>query len=283
MKCKWPIIFTLITIVACGQAERNKVPLAKVGDNYLYWEEVAQVIPENLEEADSSLWVDDFVKKWVRSELIILNAEQNLTFEQKNVEKELNEYRNSLLTYRYKQELINQKMDTVVSANKVDAYYDLHQNNYILKSNIVKAVFLKIPLDVATPENIKEMCNEENVQDLTMLDEYAIQYAKSYDRFNDQWIKTSQVFNQIPDEITDEERFLTRNKFFESSDTDYYYFICIRDYRMEEQAAPVEYVESEIRNILLNERKLKFLRSIEDDIYNEGLASNKFKIFNIKK
>ena len=283
MKGKWSLIFTLLIIVACGQAERDKIPLANVSDNYLYWEEVAQVIPDNLEEADSSLWVDDFVKKWVRSELIVLNAEQNLTFEQKDVEKELNEYRNSLLTYRYKQELITQKMDTVITSSAVEAYYDLHRNNYILKNNIAKAVFLKIPIDVAMPENIKEICNEENLQDLTMLDEYAIQYAKSYDRFNDQWINTSQVFNQVPDEITDEERFLTRNKFFESSDTDYYYFICIRDYRMKEQEAPVEYVESEIRNILLNERKLKFLRSIEDDIYNEGLASNKFKIFNIKK
>lgn len=283
MKQNWHLIFLLATALSCQQQQPDLTPLAKVGENYLYLEEVKKVLPENMAPPDSALWMDDFIKKWVRSELVILNAEQNLTPDQKNVEKELNEYRNSLITYRYKKELMAQKMDTTIRAEEINAYYESHQSAYNLKNIIVKAVYLKIPLEVANPEIIKHLTMDEDPQKLAQLDEYGIQYAKAYDRFNDKWINSSQVLNQIPEEITDEERFLRRNKFIESSDTDYYYFICIRDFRVQGQAAPVEYVEADIRNILLNERKVKFLRNIEDDIYKEGLASNKFKIYNIQK
>jgi len=273
----------LFFFVACHQQENEKVPLAEVGENILYREDVEQVLPKNLSGSDSALWVDDFVKKWVRTELVILNAEQNLTPEQKNVDKELNEYRNSLLTYRYKNELMAQKMDTVITPGEISAYYEQHKKEYILKNNIVKAVFLKIPFELANPETIKKLCRDNDPQKLAQLDEYGVQYAKSYDRFGDRWINSENVFSQLPEKIEDETRFLRRNKFAESSDTDYYYFICIRDFRLRGDIAPLGYVETDIRNIVLNERKIKFLKNIEDDIYQEGLASNKFRIFNIQK
>ena len=272
-----------ILLASCHQEEKEKIPLAQVGDNILYKEDVEKVIPNNLSGTDSALWADDFVKKWVRSELVVLNAEQNLSPEQKNVNKELNEYRNSLLTYRYKNELMVQKMDTIITSGEISTYYQQHKNEYILKNNIVKAIFIKIPFELANAENIKRLCKDNDPQKLAQLNEYCMQYAKTYDRFGDQWINSANVFNQLPEGIGDEDRFLKRNQFAESSDTDYYYFICIRDYRMAGETAPQEYVEPEIRNILLNDRKIKFLKDIEEDIYQEGVASNKFKIFNTKK
>jgi len=283
MRQQWYGILFILLFGACQQQEPDKIPLAQVGNRILYKEDIEEVLPENLPDRDSALWVDDFVKKWVRSELVILNAEQNLSAELKNVDKELKEYRNSLLTYRYKNELMTQKMDTVITTGEVNAYYEQHKNEYLLKNNIVKAVYLKIPLEVANPETIKNLTMDENPQKLAQLDEYGVQYAKTYDRFGDKWVNSSNVLYQLPEEIEDEERFLRRNKFIESSDTGYYYFICIRDFRIQGQIAPISYVEPDIRNILLNERKVKFLRNIEDDIYNEGLVSNKFKIFNIQK
>jgi hypothetical protein len=282
MKKQWYGVLIVFLIGACQQETANKIPLAQVGERILYKEDIELVLPENIQDKDSALWVDDFIKKWIRSELVILNAEQNLTPEQKNVDKELEEYRHSLLTYRYKNELLAQKLDTVITEEEVNDYYAKHNSEFTLKNNIVKAIYLKIPLEVANPETVKNLTKDEDPQKMAQLDEYSVQYAKTYDRFENKWVNAKNVLVQFPEEIDDEESFLRRNKFIESSDTDYYYVICIRDFRLQGQVAPVAYVESEIRNILLNERKIKFLRDIEDDIYNEGLASNKFKIFNIK-
>jgi hypothetical protein len=176
-----------------------------------------------------------------------------------------------------------QKMDTVITDADINAYYSKNLNRYKLNNNIVKAIYLKIPLEVAKPEILKSLSTPEDPNNLTQLNEYGIQYAKVFDRFDDQWVSWSTLKNQIPEEINIDQQILRRNKFIESSDTDYYYFICIRDFRQKGENAPVEYVKDEIRNILLNERKIQFLKDLEEDVYKEGLASNKVKIFNIKK
>ena len=274
---------TLLLLVfwfsACTQVE-DKIPLAQVGTKYLYLEDVQKVLPDNISDTDSTLWMEDFIHKWVQKELLILNAEKNLTQEQKDVSHELQEYRSSLLTYRYKKALMEQKMDTTIHDDEINKYYEANKKEFVLQSDIVKAIYLKIPLEVANEETIKNLCFENDPQKLQELDEYGIRYAKSYDRFDDKWIDASQVLTQIPGEIDDLERFLRRNKFIESDDTDYYYFICIRDFRFEGEYAPIDFVSSSIKNILLNQRKINFLKKIETDVYKEGLESNKFKLYN---
>ncbi|MGQ8335440.1 hypothetical protein ACUNWD_02745 [Sunxiuqinia sp. A32] len=276
------IVILLLILVGCNQQE-ERTPIAQVHDEILYLDEVDLVIPNELGEADSTLWADDFIKNWVRRKLLIWAAEQNLNADQKNVEKELEEYRNSLITYRYKKELMAQKMDTIVSDREAEQYYQQHEQQFILSKNIVKAIYLKTPLEVSDPETIKNLSTDESPEKLAELDDYGIRYAKTYDRFNDKWIEMENILNQIPSDIPDQERFLRRNKFVESDDTDYYYFICIRDFRLAGEPAPLEYVESQIKNLLLNQRKVKFLKQVEDDIYKEGTVSNKYKIFNVQK
>ncbi|MGQ7870319.1 hypothetical protein [Sunxiuqinia sp. sy24] len=273
----------IILIFSACTIEQEKVPLAQVGTKMLYLDEVEKVLPEDLPPADSALWMDDFIQKWVQRELMVLNAEENLSISQKDVSRELEEYRNSLITYRYKKALMEQKMDTLISDQAIEAYYDAHKNEFILKNDIVKAVYLKTPLELANPETLKELSMDNDPQKLLELDEYGIRYAKNYDRFDDKWIDASRILTQIPTEIDNLERFLRRNKFIESDDTEYYYFICIRDFRFEGEHAPVDFVKSSIKNILLNQRKINFLKKIETDVYQEGLESNKFKLYTIKK
>lgn len=275
-------IILLICFVYSCTPKQEKTALAQVSSKILYLEELNEIIPNQLSATDSSLWVDDFIKKWIQKELLILNAEKNLSSKQKDVSKELEEYRNSLITYRYKKELMAQKMDTLISQQVISQYYNEHRMNFTLKNNIVKAIYLKIPIEVSNPKIIKNLCIDNDPQKLEELAEYGIQYAKAYDRFNDKWINTNQIITQIPYEIDNWKRFLRRNKYIESSDTDYYYFICIRDFRFEGEIAPVEYVESSIKNLLLNQRKISFLKKIEIDLYKEGLESKKFKLFNIQ-
>ncbi|WP_430973696.1 hypothetical protein [Sunxiuqinia rutila] len=279
-----PLYIGLILLLfsAC-KVEQEKVPLAQVGTKILYLEEVEEVLPGSLSTEDSTIWMDDFIQKWVQRELMVLNAEENLSASQKDVSRELEDYRNSLITYRYKKALMEQKMDTLITDQEIENYYESHKKEFILKNDIVKAVYLKTPIELSNPEILKELSMDNDPQKLLELDEYGIRYAKSYDRFGDKWIDANRILTQIPLEIDNLERFLRRNKFIESDDTEYYYFICIRDFRFKGEYAPVDFVKSSIKNILLNQRKIDFLKKIETDVYQEGLESNKFKLYTIKK
>lgn len=277
------IVFSLILNTACNQATETSEPVAKVGTQVLTLSDLSANIPDYLDDTDSVLWADDYIKKWVQRELLLLKAEQNLKPELKDVRKELEEYRNSLLVYRYKNELMKQKMDTTVKESVILKYFNDHRESFILNRNIVKAIYIKIPMEVSSPEMLKELCSSPEKAKQDKLNEYCMTYAKAYDRFNDQWIAADLVLKNTPVEIINQGKFLEKNAFIESSDRVYFYLVYIRDYRLEGEVSPVEYVQNDIRNLILSKQKIEFLKQIEKDIYKEGLDKNKVKLFQIKK
>lgn len=274
------VLFAL-AITSCSLFNDDE-PVAKVGDRVLTMKELSGYIPNYLDAKDSALWADDYVKKWVQRELLLLKAEEKLSIQLKDVSKELEEYKNSLLIYRYKNALVKEKLDTTVSEKSIHEYFNDHRESFILNRNIVKAIYIKIPVQVSNPDNMKDLCLSENKEKQEKLTSYCMSYAKAYDRFNDQWVAADLVLKNLPDEIKDQNQFLERNRYFESTDMNYYYIVCVRDYRLSGQVSPVEYVESDIRNLILSKQKMEFLKQIEKDTYQEGVDKNKVKLFKIK-
>jgi hypothetical protein len=88
------------------------------------------------------------------------------------------------------------------------------------------------------------------------------------------------VKNNVPVSIDDEERFLTRNKQIEERDSSNYYFVDIQEYKLINEPAPIEYVEKNIKSLILNKRKIDFLKQVEENIYKEGIRKNRFEIYN---
>jgi hypothetical protein len=277
------ITFLAFLLTACNLFVDSGEPVAKVGNKVLTMKELSVNIPDYLDATDSALWADDYIKKWIHRELLLLKAEESLTPEMKDVSRELEEYRSSLLVYRYKNQLMKEKMDTTVKDDDILKYFNTHRESFILNRNIVKAIYIKIPVEVSSPENIKELCSAKDQQRLAKLNEYCLSYAKAYDRFNDQWVSADLVLKNIPVEITDQNQFLERNRFIESTDKIYYYIVCISSYRLSGQVSPIEFVQGDIRNLILSKQKIAFLKQIEKDIYKEGLDKNKVNLFNTKK
>jgi hypothetical protein len=174
-------------------------------------------------------------------------------------------------------------MDTIVKKTDIEKYYNEHRESFILNRNIVKAIYIKISRQVSSPENLKQLCSSNDPEKLAQLNDYCVSYAKAYDRFNDQWVAADQVMKYTPVEIPDQQRFWEKNRFIETTDMEFYYLVCIRDYRLEGQSSPIEFVQNDIQNIILSKQKLDFLKQIEKDIYKEGLDNNKVKLFKIKK
>lgn len=176
---------------------------------------------------------------------------------------------------------MKQRMDTTVTNQQIEAYYNQHPENFNLNKDIVKAIFIKIPNEVANPNLLKSMVVNTSDEGISELREYCLQYAKRFDIFMDNWVDFDVVKNNIPDEINDDERFLTGNRQIELKDSNYYYLVRIQDFRLKNQQAPLEYVEKNIKNLILNQRKIEFLKETEENIYLEGVRQNKFKIYDI--
>lgn len=278
------ICFAAILLMQCtkkSEVAEEKV-VAQVGEKKLFQSELIKIIPDEVKDQDSVQMAKDYIRKWVKQELLINKANENLTLEQKNLTKEIEEYRNSLIIYKYKNELMNQQMDTIVTQRQIEQYYNANPDNFKLNRNIVKAIFIKIPNDVANPKLLKELLDDTSNAGINALREYCIQYAKAFDFFNDNWVDFEIVKRNIPVEITDEGQFLDRNNQIELKDSIYYYLVSFHDYKLQNELAPIGYVENNIKNLILNQRKIEFLKQVEENVYKEGIRQNKFKIYSEK-
>jgi len=279
MKPKYCFIIILAAFVCgCSFFSADDPVIAEVGVKKLYASDIIGVAPVGISNEDSVLLINDYIRKWVRDELMVQKAEENLTIDQKNMTRELEEYRNSLIIYKYKNELMNQRMDTFITDSQIEAYYFDNEGNFNLFRNIVKAIFIKIPAEFANPRLLKEMCSDPSDEGLATLRDYGLQYAKAFDIFIEQWVDFETVLTNIPMEIENHEEFLTRNHLIELNDEEYYYLVSIHDYKLKNEIAPLEYVRGNIKDIIINRRKIDFLKQIEDNVYTEGIRQNKFKI-----
>lgn len=275
------LIITPVLFFACSlNNEDADIEIAKVSNKILYLSEITEFVPKGLSKEDSTLMAENYINQWIKKQLLIQKAEENLTLEQKDISKEIEEYRNSLIIYNYQKELINQKMDTLISNNEIEQYYYANNESFILNNNIVKAIYLKIPEEIADPEMLKNYCDDNSEESLNELTDYCLRYAKSFDIFTDEWTDFRYIVENIPEDIENQEQFLTQNNMVESYDSIYYYLVCIYDYRLAGQPAPVEHVSENIKSLIINKRKIDFLKNIETEIYEEGIRNNKFKIYN---
>ena len=275
------IIIAGLFILSCSNNNNSeKVIVAEVGERMLFASDLTGIIPTDMGEKDSAVMANDYIEKWVKLELLIQKANENLTPAQKNVTRELREYRNSLIIYKYKNELIKQRMDTTVTETQIEDFYVSNPDNFKLNKNIVKAIFIKIPNDVANPSLLKSLTADTSDEGLNELKEYCLQYAKGFDIFMNNWVDFETVKNNIPQEINDVTGFLSRNNQIELNDSNYYYLVKIHDYKLKNDLAPLKFAENNIRKLILNKRKIKFLKQVESNIYKEGIRQNKFRIYN---
>jgi len=274
------ILFILLGFISCNSNDTLDNPtVAKVDDAYLYLNKVRELIPNNSSKEDSIRIAKNYIHQWVSKQLLVSRAELNLTDEDQDVKDMVEDYRSSLIIHKYQQHLIEQKLDTVVSHTEIDQYYRNYPGNFLLNRNIVKAVYIKIPKPLPQAKKIKQIYKLKKDADWEKLEDYCFQNATKFDNFSEQWIYSQNILNQTPITISNEEKFLRRNKYFEAEDSTFHYLINIQDYKLKKEIAPLSFVNEDIRKIIINKRKIQFIKNMEESIFRDAESKNKFKIY----
>lgn len=282
MKRITPLIALLLLLVqACSlfTETEQEAPVARVFENYLYPSDLAQVIPSGTNAEDSALLAKRYTDTWVKDMLMKRKAEESLTEEQMDFEAQIEEYHRSLLIYTYRQNLLQQKMDTVVRDQEVKTYYEENSKNFVLEQNVIKGTFIKVPLSAPDLDQLTRWSWSNRDQDLDQMEKYCISYAEKYIDFNDTWIDFSTIKDQLPIRISDPVRYLNSYRNINTSDSLFRYLVHISEHLTLGEVAPVEWVREDITNILLNRRKLQFIKDLENRVYSEGVSKNQFEIY----
>ena len=268
------ILLTLsLSLFACNKVKQTDEPdaLVKVNDRILTRNEVESLIPKGTTSADSLLLAESYIKKWVKDELVLKIAQRNLGSDKETIDKLVDAYRRSLLRYRYQEKLIQEKLSDEIQESDVLTYYDTNKEKFVLDKNLIKGLFLKVPADAPNLSEVKTWYKSGNVASLEKIEKYSIQNAAIYEYFFDKWVDFDEIRNNIPNQISNPESFLRTNKILEVTDSSFCYFLNIRQVLLKGQVEPFEYAEPRIREILINQRKLDFIKEFEEELYNDAL------------
>jgi hypothetical protein len=277
------IILLILSVLSGCKTNRNtvkRIQVAEVGNVVLYYDEMPQLIQHGINDADSVAIIKNFINKWAKRQLVLLKAEENLSQELKSeIERQLEETKANLEIYQYQRQMMLEKLDTVLSDTELENYYAENEKSFILASNIVKALLIKLPVETPELGRIKMLARSNDQKDLQQLETLCYQFSEKFDDFNEEWIPMDRLKVELHEDIINEENFLRRNTFFETSDSVSVYLISIRDYRLRSSPAPFEYVKDDIKRIIWNTRRFEFIQNLENGIYNEALKENTFKIY----
>ena len=274
------IIIAALYFASCGSSgKKEEGVVARVYDDYLYKTDLMGIVPAGTSAKDSLSIVKNYINNWVKQKLVIHNAEENLSSKQKDFEKQLEDYKNSLIVFNYEKELIQQKLDTAISDTAIKAYYEKNTKDFLLKDNIVKVWYVKLPLNSTNVATAKSLYKSETATAKQALEEYCKKYAVNYYLDDSTWLYFNDLLKEIPIKTYNQEDYLKYHRYIEMEDSLYSYYVNIKGFQVKESVSPLSFEKENVRKIILNKRKLKLIEDMQDNVYKDALKNKDFEIY----
>ncbi|MFI5219236.1 MAG: hypothetical protein ACHQNT_07075 [Bacteroidia bacterium] len=248
-------------------------------EKFLYRDDIAGLIQPGISPSDSLQIVKNFIDNWIKQNVVLHKAESNLDAEDKNVKKQLEEYRNSLITFAYESELIRQQLDTNVNDAEIEKYYNDNPRNFELKENIIKANFLKIKKNAPKLDKLRKWYKSDKQKDQESFEEFCHQYGVDFNLDDENWIPFDEMLKKVPIKTYDKEQFLKHNRFIEIADSVHFYFVNIKGFMIKESLSPLSFERENIKALIINKRKLLLIQEMEHAAYEQALNNNELEIF----
>lgn len=271
-----PMLYSCKTITSLVHDGKT---VAKVGRHRLYQSELNKYIPDSASPEDSTRLALQYINSWASEMLFVDMAEKELSKSEKNVDKELEDYRRSLLKYRYEQKYINQRLDTAVTAGQIENYYDSHKDIFKLQIPIVKARFMLISSDSPNREILKKKMASDDPKVRIEADSIAFSSALKYTDFGDQWIDLVRLSREFG---IDYGTLLAsiKGNYAEMTDSDGNICIAyIESIVPAGDTGPVDYYKERIKDIILSTRKQVLLSGLERDLIVNARDQEDFVIY----
>ncbi|MBO4751330.1 MAG: hypothetical protein J5526_01120 [Bacteroidales bacterium] len=277
MKLKTILYSTLccILVAACGERQESDV-VAEACGHKLLRSDLEGVVAEGLSKEDSTTIADNYINQWIQQTVVMEQAQSEIT---KSFEKELENYRASLLTYEYEQLVIDRTLDTVVSNKELSDYYNTHQDNFTLRTNILKAIYVKFDKDAPPIKTVTRMMAATEISDKEMdyIQKAAMQYGRDYNFDGDTWIPFFRFQTMVPITTYNEELYLKNNRNIVIEDSSSVYIAKILEYRLSEELSPLSYETERIKNIILNQRRIEIIKNMQRDLLSKAEQEGKIK------
>lgn len=271
------IYFSFIVIllsVSCKN-ESKELKLARFNDIFLYQSELINEIPITLNEKDSAIFADNYIHKWLVDQMIMEKSEEMIPLKFNSVEKKINKYKRSLITYEFEQFYINKRLDTSINSLEINDYYTSHLDDFVLNDYVVKCMYMKVP---KKSKILKEVKKNYHIKNEKMVDQMMKIGQKENVKFYynpEEWIFFDDLLKELPIlENYSKVEFIKKKKKTIIEYNDYIYFVNIFDYIIKNGTSPLSFETNKIKSIILNQRSRDLRKKLRLDLYDDGMKNN---------
>jgi hypothetical protein len=278
---RFAFLVLTVWIMACtpsGNSGSGDV-LVRVYDKYLYASDLEGIIPAGTSTRDSLTVVRTFVRNWVDRQLIVKKARENLPEDLKDFSDRIEQYRNSLIIFEYEKMLVRQELDTNISLEAIQEYYQRNKGNFILKDDIMNLQYLVLHTDSPAISKFRQYIKSEVSEEKDSLALYSSKYAESFNLMEEFWLDMEEVSDILPLESYSFMQFNANHRYLELRDSVYIYMIYVRDYKPADSVPPMQFVEDKIQKIILNRRKNDLIKNMRQTVLQDAIEHNQVEIY----
>lgn len=281
IKCLGWVLALVAVLVSCEQKHdhKGKLPLVEVAGKFLYQEDLRKVLPLNLSADDSTLFAENYIRNWVEDVLLFDKAEGNIPNNEK-IRNLVESYRKALVMHTYQEELVRQKLSNEITQTEIADYYEKNKSLFVLDKPIVKGLFIKVPLQSTGLADVRRWY-KKNAQDaIEKLEKYSLRHAVTYDYFYDNWRPVDEIEALVPSKSwTEKDDYLNQNRNVEFKDTAFVYFLHIEEFQGTGKQKPLDFASEEIKEILINLKRVEFINKVKEDLYRQASDKNKINYY----
>lgn len=274
MNPRLPLVFCLFLGISLLSCKQKDSVVAEAYHAKLYLSQLASQIPDSYSPTDSAHLAQLLIEEWVRQQIILHEAKQTLPLKRMNFEKEMEEYRNSLLINAYYQQLTTDSSLFVVNDEELEQFLKKYESRYTVNREIIKVNYVKTAKGSKTIKELKELLfdDERRVEEKQRIEELC---ADSIEYFleDNTWLYLDDIQNEFPIDIKNKESILTQNKYIETEDGDYHYLIVFLDYKSRRTINETEEEIAAARMMLTQQKKQSFINQKIDELMQKSLQS----------
>ncbi len=277
------VTIALLFLGSCGSFIKDADetgPIARVGESYLYKEDIASLLYDGMTKGDSATIVTNFINNWATKQLLLTKAKINLP-EDKLAEFDalVSDYQTDLYTRAYKDALVQQAADSMVTETQLKRFYENEKENFRLQERLVKIRFVQLPKRFLNKDEVTKRLKSFKEKDIVYLDSIGVQFKKL--NFNDSiWVSASRVISEIPPlTLENQDKYLKKSQFFELEDALGVYLAMVTGVLQVNDVAPLSFIEPTIKQVLINRRKLNYIRQLETEVIDEAIKEKEFEVY----
>jgi len=254
--------------------------VARVGDYYLYESDISKLLKDDMPSIDSTLIVDSYINRWARKKIVLQKAQMNLEEEEIKFTRLIEEYRDGLITNTYRQKLVSQYLDTLVTKQEIKEFYKENKTNFLLNEDVVMLKYADFPSSISNKKEVIKKIKSNKTEDNEALENICYQYSNRFGITDSTWVAINELKSNVPElkDVANKE-LLKKDNFIEIQDSLNLYLARILDVRKKREIAPISFVNSRIINIILNKRKLELLKKMEEQIFKDAINNKEFETY----